>query len=30
MILAQRAFETNSRVIQAGDEMLRNAAALTR
>jgi len=30
MILAQRAFETNSRVIQAGDEMLRNAASLTR
>ena len=30
MILAQRAFEVNSRVIQAGDEMLRTAAALDR
>lgn len=30
MILAQRAFEVNSRVIQAADEMLRNAAALSR
>jgi len=29
MILAQRAFETNSRVIRAGDEMLRNAAQLS-
>lgn len=29
MILAQRAFEVNSRVIQAGDEMLRIAAQLT-
>lgn len=28
MILAQRAFEVNSRVIQAGDEMLQTAAAL--
>jgi flagellar basal-body rod protein FlgG len=30
MILAQRAFEVNSRVIQAGDEMLRNAASVSR
>jgi len=30
MILAQRAFEVNSRVIQAGDEMLRIAAQLSR
>ena len=30
MILAQRAFEVNSRVIQAGDEMLRTAANVTR
>lgn len=30
MILAQRAFETNSRVIQAGDEMMRNVAAMGR
>jgi len=30
MILAQRAFEVNSRVIQAGDEMLQTAAALQR
>jgi flagellar basal-body rod protein FlgG len=29
MILAQRAFEVNSRVIQAGDEMLRTAATVT-
>ena len=29
MILAQRAFEVNSRVIQAGDEMLRTAAGLS-
>ena len=29
MILAQRAFEVNSRVIQAGDEMLRVAAQLS-
>jgi flagellar basal-body rod protein FlgG len=29
MILAQRAFEVNSRVIQAGDEMLRLASQLT-
>jgi flagellar basal-body rod protein FlgG len=29
MILAQRAFEVNSRVIQAGDEMLRTAASVT-
>lgn len=29
MILAQRAFEVNSRVIQAGDEMLRTAAQLS-
>jgi len=28
MILAQRAFETNSRVIRAGDEMLRAAASI--
>ena len=28
MILAQRAFEVNSRVIQAGDEMLRTASAM--
>ena len=30
MILAQRAFEVSSRVIQAGDEMLRTAAQLSR
>jgi len=30
MILAQRAFEVNSRVIQAGDEMLQTAASVTR
>lgn len=30
MILAQRAFEVNSRVIQAGDEMLQIAAQLSR
>jgi len=30
MILAQRAFEVNSRVIRAGDEMLQNAASLSR
>ena len=30
MILAQRAFEVNSRVIQAGDEMLQTATSLTR
>ena len=30
MILAQRAFEVSSRVIQAGDEMLRTAAQLQR
>jgi flagellar basal-body rod protein FlgG len=30
MILAQRAFEVNSRVIQAGDEMLQTATALAR
>ncbi len=30
MILAQRAFEVNSRVIQAGDQMLQNAATLGR
>jgi flagellar basal-body rod protein FlgG len=30
MILAQRAFEVNARVIQAGDEMLQAAAAITR
>lgn len=30
MILAQRAFEVNSRVIQAGDEMLRTAATMQR
>ena len=30
MILAQRAFETNSRVIQAGDEMMRNVASMAR
>ena len=30
MILAQRAFEVNSKVIQAGDEMMRTAAALDR
>jgi flagellar basal-body rod protein FlgG len=29
MILAQRAFETNSRVIRAGDEMLRQVAGLS-
>ena len=29
MILAQRAFEVSSRVIQAGDEMLRIAAQLS-
>ncbi len=29
MILAQRAFEVNSRVIRAGDEMLRTASQLT-
>ena len=29
MILAQRAFEVNSRVIQAGDEMLRIASQLS-
>jgi flagellar basal-body rod protein FlgG len=28
MILAQRAFEVNSRVIQASDEMLQRAANL--
>ena len=28
MIIAQRAFEVNSRVIKAGDEMLQTAAAL--
>ncbi len=30
MILAQRAFEVNSRVIQAGDEMLQSAATISR
>lgn len=30
MILAQRAFEVNSRVIQAGDEMLQTASAMQR
>ena len=30
MILAQRAFEVNSRVIQAGDEMLQTATSVTR
>ena len=30
MILAQRAFEMNSRVIQAGDQMLQTASALSR
>ena len=30
MILAQRAFEANARVIEAGDQMLQQATALSR